>query len=83
MYPNTADIKFDIDYYKAHLPMITAALGDALKEWILVNRRSQFQANLLFCFIVDLKFESVATFKPRLDRMLPLSLPMYGTTPTR
>lgn len=32
MYPNSAEAKFDTEYYKnTHLPMIAQSLGDALK----------------------------------------------------
>ncbi len=46
MYPNTTDIKFDIEYYKnTHLPMITAALGRCFKRngICIRNWRSEFQ----------------------------------------
>ena len=66
MYPNTVDIKFDIDYYKnTHLPMITAALGDALKgmEFALgIGGRVPGEKAPYFA-IVDLKFDSVAAFQ--------------------
>ena len=32
MYPNSKDVEFDVEYYKtSHLPMISKALGNALK----------------------------------------------------
>ena len=32
MYPNSKDVKFDVDYYKNdHLPMVSNKVGDALK----------------------------------------------------
>jgi len=32
MYPNSADVRFDIDYYcNTHLPFVVGLLGDALK----------------------------------------------------
>lgn len=32
MYPNSADVTFDIDYYcNTHLPLVAELLGDALK----------------------------------------------------
>tara|TARA_R110002126_G_scaffold93703_1_gene221882 strand:- start:274 stop:582 length:309 start_codon:yes stop_codon:yes gene_type:complete len=66
MYPNTADIKFDIEYYKnTHLPMIESALGDALKgmEFVLgIGGRVAGEKAPYFA-IVDLKFESVAAFQ--------------------
>ncbi|MBQ0757189.1 MAG: EthD family reductase [Amphritea sp.] len=32
MYPNSSDVKFDIDYYcDTHMPMVAELLGDALK----------------------------------------------------
>ena len=33
MYPNSADAKFDIDYYvNSHMPMVKRKVGDALKS---------------------------------------------------
>ncbi|BBB25324.1 EthD family reductase [Amphritea japonica] len=33
MYANSADVKFDIDYYcQTHMPLVAELLGDALKE---------------------------------------------------
>lgn len=66
MYPNSADITFDIDYYKnSHLPMIESSLGDALKgmEFSLgIGGRVPGEPAPYFA-IVDLKFESVADFQ--------------------
>jgi uncharacterized protein (TIGR02118 family) len=66
MYPNSADINFDIDYYKhKHLPMITAALGDALKGMefsVGIGGRVPGEPAPYFA-VVDLKFESVAAFQ--------------------
>lgn len=66
MYPNSADIQFDVDYYKnSHLPMIAKALGDALKGMeFLVGIAGRIPGEPAPYFaVVDLKFDSVATFQ--------------------
>jgi len=66
MYPNSAEIKFDIDYYKnSHLPMIAESLGDALKgmEFTLgIGGRVPGELAPYFA-VVDLKFDSVEAFQ--------------------
>jgi uncharacterized protein (TIGR02118 family) len=66
MYPNSADIQFDVDYYKnSHLPMIAKALGDALKGMefsVGIAGRIPGEPAPYFA-VVDLKFDSVASFQ--------------------
>jgi uncharacterized protein (TIGR02118 family) len=66
MYPNGADTKFDVDYYKnSHLPMVAESLGDALKGMeFSVGIGGRVPGELApYVAVVDLKFESVATFQ--------------------
>ena len=66
MYPNSKDVKFDVDYYKtSHLPMISKALGTALKGLELdlgIGSRVPGEP-ALYIAIAHLLFEDVATFK--------------------
>jgi len=66
MYPNGKDVKFDADYYKnSHLPMISKAVGDALKGLELdLGIASRIPGELApYVAIAHLKFDDVASFQ--------------------
>jgi len=66
MYPNGKDVKFDAEYYKNnHLPMISAALGKALKglEFDLgIAGRSEGEL-APYVAIAHLNFDDIAAFQ--------------------
>lgn len=66
MYPNGKDVKFDADYYKnKHLPMVSKAVGDALKglelDLGIASRTPGEPAP--YVAIAHLKFDNVTAFK--------------------
>jgi len=66
MYTNGKDVKFDADYYKnSHLPMVSKAVGDALKGLELdLGIASRIPGELApYVAIAHLKFEDVASFQ--------------------
>lgn len=66
MYPNGKDVKFDANYYKnSHLPMVSMAVGDALKGLELdLGIASRVPGELApYIAIANLKFEDVASFQ--------------------
>lgn len=66
MYPNGKDVKFDADYYRnKHLPMISKAVGDALKGLELdLGIGSRIPGEPApYVAIAHLKFESVKAFQ--------------------
>ena len=66
MYPNSKDVKFDVDYYKnSHLPMISKAVGSALKGLELdlgIGSRVPGEP-APYVAIAHLKFDDVASFQ--------------------
>lgn len=65
MYPNGKDVKFDVDYYKNnHLPMLSNAVGDALKGLELdLGLAGRSEGELApYIAIAHLKFNDVASF---------------------
>ncbi|PZE17406.1 EthD family reductase [Putridiphycobacter roseus] len=66
MYPNTKDIKFDVDYYQnTHLPMIAKMVGPALKGMELDLGIGGRESGELapYVAIAHLKFEDRNAFK--------------------
>jgi uncharacterized protein (TIGR02118 family) len=66
MYPNGPETTFDVDYYKnSHLPMIAAAVGDALKGLELnIGLGGRIPGELApYVAIAHLTFDSVASFQ--------------------
>lgn len=66
MYPNSKNVKFDIDYYKkSHLPMIIESLGDALKGLELdLGVGGRVSGELApYVAIAHLKFDDVTAFE--------------------
>ncbi|AEH02619.1 EthD family reductase [Lacinutrix sp. 5H-3-7-4] len=66
MYPNSKDVQFDVEYYKnTHLPMVTNAVGSALKglelDLGLATRAPGEPAP--YVAIAHLKFESLQAFQ--------------------
>ncbi|MCI2229395.1 EthD family reductase [Polaribacter sp. MSW13] len=66
MYPNSKGVQFDVDYYKnKHLPMISNAVGNALKglelDLGIGSRNSGEPAP--YVAIAHLIFEDVASFQ--------------------
>ncbi|WP_166384714.1 EthD family reductase [Polaribacter sp. 11A2H] len=66
MYPNSKDVKFDVAYYKtSHLPMISKAVGSALKGLELdlgVGSRVPGEP-APYVAIAHLLFDDVASFQ--------------------
>ena len=66
MYPNSKDVKFDVDYYKNnHLPMISKALGSALKGLELdlgIASRAPGEP-VPYVAIAHLKFDDINSFQ--------------------
>lgn len=66
MYPNSTDVKFDVDYYQnSHLPMVSKAVGDALKGLELdLGIASRVPGEPApYVAIAHLKFDNVASFQ--------------------
>ncbi|AUC82763.1 EthD family reductase [Lacinutrix sp. Bg11-31] len=66
MYPSGKDVKFDVDYYKnKHLPMVTNAIGEALKGLELdLGLGSRVPGEPApYVAIAHLKFDDLDTFK--------------------
>lgn len=66
MYPNGKDVQFDTEYYRnTHLPMVTKAIGSALKGLELdLGIASRVPGELApYVAIAHLKFDSIETFK--------------------
>ena len=66
LYPNADDINFDIDYYcNKHVPMVIAALGDALKAGAVDYGIAGGipGAKAPFIAMTHLTFESVEAFQ--------------------
>jgi len=66
MYPNGKAVKFDVDYYKnSHLPMVSKALGEALKGLELDLGLSSGVPGELppYVAIAHLKFDDIASFQ--------------------
>ena len=64
------DVKFDADYYKnSHLPMISKAVGEALKGLELdLGIASRIPGELApYVAIAHLKFDDVASFQAAFD----------------
>ena len=66
MYPNSKDVQFDVDYYKNnHLPMVSKAVGSALKgielDLGLASRIPGEPAP--YIAIAHLLFENIESFK--------------------
>tara|TARA_R100000935_G_scaffold56467_1_gene88057 strand:- start:1075 stop:1386 length:312 start_codon:yes stop_codon:yes gene_type:complete len=66
MYPNSPDAKFDSEYYKnSHLPMISEALGDSLKDLefnLGIGGRAPGEL-APYGAIAHLTFDSIESFK--------------------
>ena len=66
MYPNGKDVKFDADYYKnKHLPMVSKAVGNALKGLELdLGLAGRIPGELApYVAIAHLKFDDIASFQ--------------------
>lgn len=66
MYPNTKNVQFDAEYYKnTHLPMVSKAVGSALKDLELdLGIASRVPGEPApYVAIAHLKFDSIETFQ--------------------
>ena len=66
MYPNSKEVQFDVDYYKkSHLPMVSKAVGDALKGLELdLGIASRIPGEPApYIAIAHLLFDDLATFQ--------------------
>ena len=66
MYPNSTDVKFDIDYYKNnHLPMVIKSLGTALKqlELDIAVPSNTPEGRAPYVAIAHLKFDDMTSFQ--------------------